>query len=352
MRVKFDLNRQLKLAMLCGAVLLICLSSGCASQSAHRTLEPVIELVWPEPPLPPRVRWLGEIRTCQDAGLRPGFWKKVGRVLFGESEERILRPYGVLGDARGRLLVADPGAAVLHVMDRPAGRYTILPGTESLPFRAPIGLAKDDAERVYITDSAAEAIFLYDLQQHSLTLFNTDSLKRPTGIAFNRSNGLLYVSDTAAHQIIAFDLQGRETLRFGGRGAEDGQLNYPTDLWADAWGRIIVTDSLNGRLQVFSREGRHLQTIGRRGDTIGNFDKPKGIATDSDGNLYVCDALKDTVQVFAPNGTPLFNFGEQGQGAAQFWMPSGIYIDENDTIYVSDTYNQRVQKFQYLGIKK
>jgi sugar lactone lactonase YvrE len=318
----------------------------CAPVSALTRNPEGARIQWPPEPFPATIEWVKSIGNYRDAGITPGFWKKVADFLAGGEEVGIGRPYGVFFDQQRRLLIADPGFAVVQVMDLGKNKYFILGAGLGKPFQTPIGVTEDDGGNLYITDSAGGAVYRCRLQDRSLSLFAR--LKRPTGIAFNRRNHLLYVTDTLADQVVVFDLDGRERLRIGRRGEKRGRFNYPTDLFIDTQGTLFLTDPLNARVQSFTADGAFLQAFGQPGDFPGAFAKPKGIAVDSEGNIYVCDSLLDTVHVFDSAGTFLFDFGSRGSRPGEFWMPSGIYIDGSDRIYVSDTYNRRIQIFQHV----
>jgi len=322
----------------------------CACAPGHPVMkdQPERTIVWPGAPLEARIQWIREIRSYEDSGVERGFWERLRYLITGEVEAGIVRPYGVLHDDRGRLFVVDTGAALVHLMESETGRYRTIDGGKEFALRTPIAITEDDQENVYITDADARAIYRYDLKEGKLRPFVTVKLHRPTGLAFSRAKQLLYVTDTGMHQVIALDLTGKEQFRFGSRGVAPGEFNYPTDLWVDKIGRVIVTDALNARIQIFSPEGKPLRAFGQAGDTSGSFAKPKGVAVDSEGHIYVCDALFDTVQIFDDTGRLLLDFGDQGSKPGQLWMPTGIHIDADDYIYVADSYNQRVQVFRYL----
>ena len=335
-------------AALTGGMLFCLLLTSCASVPHPTRGTPKREIQWPPPPLAPRVVWLSEIHDYQDAAIGKGFWKRLTEFFAGETDSRIVKPYGVHCDDSERLLVVDAGAALVHVLDLKSRLYTIIGDGNERIFRSPIGITEDDAGHIYVTDSVAGSVFRYSLKQGRLEPFIVSDLGRPTGIAFNRNNRLLYITDTINHQIVVFDLRGNIRFRIGDHGDGPGQLNYPTDLFVDGRGRLYVTDALNSRVSIFTADGTHKKTFGSPGDGAGTFAKPKGIAVDSAGNIYVCDALLDAVQVFNEEGELLLVFGSNGTDAGQFWMPAGIYIDGNDTIYVADTYNRRIQIFQYV----
>ena len=324
--------------------------AGCSGVVAQRRTAPNRELQWPPLPLPSRITWVKEIRDYQDLGITKGMWQRVVDFVAGAGNTRIGKPYGLFHDGQQRLFIVDVGFALVHVMDLKDKKYTVIGEGKEDVFRTPIAVTEDDRENAYITDAGAGIVYRYSLKEKKLTPFTRFKLGRPTGIAFNSKNRLLYVSDTTSHQVVALDLGGMEVFRIGMRGSAAGQFNYPTDLFVDKHGQLYVTDALNARIQIFTANGGFVSTFGKPGDTSGSFAKPKGVAVDSDGHIYVCDAMFDAVQIFDATGRTLLDFGENGVGAGQFWMPSGLFIDRDDFIYVADSYNRRIQVFKYLKV--
>ena len=325
-------------------VLLSTLLTACAGPTAvvNRKLE------WPPPPEAPKIAWVGEIGNYTEAGITKGWWSKVVDFIAGESDTRIGRPYGVYVDAHGRIFVVDTVYKSIHVMDTVANRYSVIeqPG-KSTAFLSPIGITGDDAGNVYFTDSLAGNVYRYSIADKTVSLF-CGALERPTGIAFNNRNRLLYVSDTTADRVVVFDQMGVEKFHIGKSGVAQGELNHPTDLFIDSSGTLYVTDPLNARVQLFSPDGDFIRAVGRAGDDQGEFFKPKGVAADSSGNIYVVDSLSDTVKVFDKTGRFRLEFGSRGVEAGMLWLPSGLDIDAKDTIYVADTYNRRIQIFRRI----
>jgi sugar lactone lactonase YvrE len=334
----------LLLVLLLAVPALLC---GCAAANAPAELTKR-EIFWPPSPFEPRIQWVREIHNRQDAGIGKGFWKRVVEFVAGEEKEGISKPYGIYVDARKRLFVADTGRGIVHAFNMQDNEYLLIGHDDTRVFQAPIAITGDDADFLYITDSAAGTVFRYSIREKKLTPFIAGKLRQPTGIAFHSKKQLLYVTDTASHQIVVFDLNGLERFRIGGRGETPGFFNYPTDLCIDSGGDLYVTDALNARIQVFSNDGKFLRMFGTAGDSPGYFAKPKGVAVDNEGHIYVSDAIQDSVQIFDKTGELMLAFGENGNGAGQFWMPSGVFIDSSDTIYVADSYNQRIQIFRYL----
>ncbi len=328
------------------------LFTGCASQQVSPLEQDANATgpAWPAPPLAPRIVWVGQIRGFEDTSPERGLWKRFARWISGTEKVPMLRPRNVLVDGSGRLFVVDAGEVLIHVKDlRHGGYYQIGrdDGNRRI-FRSPVDVAEADDGNLYITDSAMGKIFRFNLKTRLFETFTPFSLNRPSGIAFNRKNGLLYCVETGEHRIVALDLSGRKNFHFGARGSAPGMFNFPTDITVGPSGNVYVTDALNARIQVFSPDGQLLFHFGHAGNSSGSFAKPKGVALDSEGHIYVSDALFDAVQIFDDRGRLLLDFGSSGRKPGNFWLPSGIFIDDRDYIYIADSYNQRLQIFRYL----
>lgn len=323
------------------------LLNGCMASQSVPHKSSAVQLVWPPAPQKAKIKWVEEYRILEDTSESQGLWGAVRRFFLGPKQAHMIRPYGVCTDQQDRLFVADSGGGRVHVFDMKKQSYMSIAEDDETRLQAPIGLSYVEP-KLYVTDSGQGAVLSYDFELKRLERWTSVPLQRPTGIAFNPTAGRFYVSDTAAHEVIVLDREGRELFRFGSRGAETGQFNFPTDLWVDDSGRVYVTDALNARIQIFTDAGDYLYQFGRAGDTPGSFAKPKGLAVDRHGHIFISDALFDAVQIFGQSGRLLLSFGDNGTGPGQFWMPSGIFIDRHSRIYVTDTYNHRIQVFKEL----
>jgi len=175
--------------------------------------------------------------------------------------------------------------------------------------------------------------------------------KRPTGIAVDSAANRIYVTDTLRDKIFVMDLEGSVLQTIGSEGTGDLEFNYPTELRLDG-ADLLVVDAMNFRVQVLDRSGGFRYSIGHIGDATGAMFRPKGIGVDSEDDLYVVDAMWGVVQVFNRKGELLYYFGQRGTAAGQFQLPSGLFIDHNDRVYVVDSINRRVQVFHYYGLPK
>ncbi|MHC4770077.1 MAG: 6-bladed beta-propeller [Planctomycetota bacterium] len=349
--------------MTVAAVTVLAAVLGGCGQPKGVVFEPLAEpLQWPAPPEPARIGFVGQLVTSADLKPARSFGQLLGEGLFGKKDvHSMLSPFALCTDGGERLFVCDSNAQVVHVFDLESRVYAQWRPSaeggdggpkakepEAEPFSQPVGVAWDPQGRLLVSDSVAGCVFIFDADGSCIGRVGSGILTRPSGLVVDPVEGRIVVADTAAHQVVVLDLEGRLLTRFGGRGLELGQFNFPTNVALDSAGRLYVADTLNFRVQVFERDLQPVRQIGSAGDLPGYFSRPKGLAFDSEDHLYVVDAHFESVQIFDPHGPLLLSFGQEGSGPGEFWLPAGIHIDPSDRIWIADSYNRRVQVFQYL----
>ncbi|MFQ5663307.1 MAG: 6-bladed beta-propeller [Terriglobia bacterium] len=344
MRRRFAALGLLSAALLLGAAGL----DRPAAEPPRRRMAPATDVV-------ATIDYLRSIDSVRPYSKPRSFFGKLVEWVAGPAETpRLLRPYGLTQDSEGRLIVADPGARVVHIFDFERRKYRYLRGGRRLPFRSPVGVAVDAADNIYVSDSVRARIYVFNKKGKFIRALGDPrrgtAFRRPTGLAIDPARRLIYLTDTLRHQLLVLDLGGALLKTIGRRGTGPEEFNYPTALTL-AGGNLYVVDAMNFRIQVLTPQGRFLRRFGQLGNRTGTFNRIKGIAADTEGHLYVVDALFETVQVFDPEGRLLYYFGATGKGPGEFALPAGIYIDPRNRIFVADSYNRRVQVFRYRRVR-
>jgi len=81
--------------------------------------------------------------------------------------------------------------------------------------------------------------------------FGDEYLQAPGGIAFDRSNKLLFVSDTVKNRIVVFNYRGDYIGQFGTAGDDKNSFNFPEGLAMDQRGKLYVADRGNNRVVIY-----------------------------------------------------------------------------------------------------
>jgi len=326
-------------------------------------------LVWPDPPDIARIRWIeqyrGEPKPVQPvtpvkkkqskeswmlrvAGIQPVSTPKAD-VRF-----KLVRPYGVAVDSKGSIYAADTYVGAVFIFNPETKAVEFIRNGRDARFKALIGLAIDDADRLFVTDSGLRRVFVFDANHKFQATFGSDRLERPSGVAVDNKNRLLYVTDVLKDNVQVFDLDTFKWVRtIGGppqKAGDDapGTFARPTNVAVGSNGDVYVSDTLNGRIQIFDADGNFLSMFGKPGDGPADFARPKGIALDRDGHIWVADADQNRVKVFDRDGRLCAYFGEYGYFPGQFALPSGVTIDQNNRVVVAEqVLDGRLQVFRY-----
>ena len=231
---------------------------------------------------------------------------------------------------------------------------------------------------VYVFDNRDDLIYILGSQGNKNGQF-----KYPCDVAFDDNNEL-YVTDSCNHRVQKFDPRGNYLLHFGGKGADEGQLNCPVGITAHQ-DKVYVADRGNHRISVFKKDGKFHSIIGQQQLSqhfdmtininneiliadwkhhclriftldghcnnnmslsklgIGSLELkyPCSITTDSSGFILIANTSNHCISIFDKFG----NFIHYFESDDPFKFPHGIIVGPNDNIYVTDTGSRRVQIF-------
>lgn len=295
----------------------------------------------------------------KEVETRRGFWKKFVDVVAGAPNYKVMqRPYSLVTDSKGRILITDPDAGGVHIFDFKQEKYKFITRREKSKeaMTSPQCIAVDAQDNIYVTDSELGRVFVFEPNGNFLHVigslkYGEGYFKRPTGIAVDSAGQHIYVTDTLRDQIFVMDMHGSVVKRIGKSGSGNGEFNFPTELRLHG-NDLLVVDALNFRVQVLDKEGNFQYAVGKLGTEHGELFRPKGIGVDSEGHLYIVDGVYNIVQVFNREGQLLYYFGQKGSGFGDFQLPAGLFIDAADKVYMVDSYNHRVEVFQYFALGK
>lgn len=271
---------------------------------------------------------------------------------FLEEHKAVMdEPRGVATDSSGRVVVADPPAQAVHVLDVKGKTSFRIQGGKDRRLQHPVGVAADSQGTIYVADSERGMILVYDHLgrfRHYLGKIKGEAyFERPEGVAVDSRAGRIYVADTARNAVSVLDLRGQVLENFGGNARGDAQreFNKPTSVVL-VRDQLFVLDSFSSRVQALDLQGHVLRQFSTPNDNASPPDHA-GLAIDSEGDLYVSDEVQGMVRVYNQEGKLLNVFGRPGNRIGEFSRPLGVWVDERDRVYVADSRNHRIQVFQF-----
>lgn len=263
----------------------------------------------------------------------------------------IMSPHYVVTDSQERLILSDPAAPAVHVLD-PQGKtsFRLICGN-GYRVRRPAGVATDAEDNIYVADSEHGMVAVFDSHGNFLRYIGDfhgePDYASPQGIAVDVQRGHLFVVDTPRNQVFELDLAGNVLKRMGKnrRGEGTGEFDAPTDITLNH-GRIYVLDRSGTRIRVLGADFRPLSEFDLSRSRDPSLTRDNGLAADQEGHLYVSFCHGAVVRVFSAEGAMLATFGTSGGRAGQFAGPQGLWISHRNRLYVADSGNGRVQVFQ------
>lgn len=196
---------------------------------------------------------------------------------------------------------------------------------------------------------------------------------RPTSLAVDVQNNLLYVSDSGNNRIRVINLTTNIIANYAGTGgagfnndgviATNASLNNPAGITLDAAGNLFIADRNNHRIRRVDAVSKLMSTVagdgaqGFGGDgsaaTAAQLNLPADVAVDGAGNVYIADLANHrvrrvktngTIETIAGNGTAGFTGDGGAATSAQLNSPASLEIDSDCSVYVGDSNNLRVRK--------
>ena len=213
--------------------------------------------------------------------------------------------------------------------------------------KGPWGVAVNEQDEIVVSDGGNHKIHLFKSDGTHIRSFGGKGAQRgqlyfPSGTAYIGDN--IIVAEQGNHRVQVLSRHGGYLRHFGGEGSLDHQLDRPTGLSIDSDGNIIVADRENKLIKIFSTDGQFLNKLG----TEGSFTEPFH-CIQHDNYLIVSDSGDHSVKLFARKGNFLYKFGKKGKGDGVFNEPRCLFLNKAGHLMVGDYLNHRIQVFDLSG---
>jgi len=207
-------------------------------------------------------------------------------------------------------------------------------GAFTFPFQITV-----DNDTFFVSDYSANTVLLYQIVGSSLSYLRTfgapgsaaGQFSGPAQIAV--VGNYIYVADYFNARIQRFDkTTGAYVSQFGSPGSSNGQLSGPSGLIYNPTNSLLyVSETGNDRVQAFTTSGIYQFGFGSAGSGNGQLNNPFGLAVDSVGNVYVADTSNNRVSKFDATGAWLRHiavgasapYAVDVDAADHVWVPSG-----------------------------
>lgn len=255
-----------------------------------------------------------------------------------------------------RMALGEDGT--VYVADPPAGQVIARGADGRLLWRRtglgrPLGIALDGRGNLLIANANDGAVRAYSLETWDVAYVlgvGVGETGQAADISVAADNGRIYVVDSAADQVRMYDAGGVYAGSFGVSGEEEGQLNFPVAVEVDeSAGDVFVVDQRNRRVQVFDLGGAFRYAFGEYGDEDFQLQAPQGLHIDADGRVWLADAMRGRVFVFDRLGTPVEEIGEFGVGAGELRQPADLLVDAEGRLLVASANNGRIEMYSTDG---
>jgi hypothetical protein len=214
------------------------------------------------------------------------------------------------------------------------------------------GVATDNAGRVYVADTGAGHIEVFDSGEAGNKFLRTigDGVLQQHVEVDLRNR--IFVTDQARDKVVEFDTlnSGAAFMRdWGGTGTELGRMSGPRFVHTDTTGLAFNTEAGNVRVQWFAPKSGDMVAVSAFGTADPpTFNNPEGLTLDeATRQIYVSNYsdADGAVRVYDSRGFYLGQVAGPGSGPGQVRSPRGLSIDPLGRLIVTDSGNNRIDVF-------
>lgn len=311
-----------RLAALAGLVVLLCLMLAGLTYMLASLLQPP-----------------GADRSAKSNGGVTMTWVRSIYASGPGPHAQLQSPVNVDVSPAGEIYLPDPTRRRILVFDS-AGDFS-RSVTSDKAFKLPNAVAFGPRGLLFVADKAKQTVMAIDAKGTLLWE------KKELGV-----NDLLWTEErlyvAAFNSIAAYDAEGSLLFRFGERGYEAGQFDFPHGL-VRSGEMLLVADGNNARVQAFDLDGKHRWTFGESPLDPKNTGEDStlklagGLTLAQQGKLIVMDPFRMEAIVFSSARKLIGRIGEDGQEDGDFIFPTDIAHIDGTRYVIADTENHRLQ---------
>ncbi len=254
--------------------------------------------------------------------------------------------------ADSSLYVSDARQGSVFVLD-PRQRIT----REISGIPRPLGVVVGPDGTIFVGSGVEQAVRVYDPAGGLLRKIGAGLLLMPNHLALDGA-GRLYVADSAANRIQVFEATGALLKTVEGTLSDGTEMRFPVAVAVREAGgahggaatELLVADQGGGRVLVLDEQGLLLRQLGERASAfhaaqVGQLARLQSIALGPGGLLHVLDSQLGRVQVFdVETGEVVRSYGELGTAVGRLLLPLDIVISGTGDAVVANAGNGRLER--------
>ena len=279
------------------------------------------------------------------------------------------RPHQPRIDLEGPTRVSLNAHGVLFVADYKQRKISAL-GTPHLSLKytfdvegRPLSVAAGE-ERLYVGNGSTQCVQIYSLTGEALCkLGGPDGhFERPTDIAVDDRNRLVFVVDGLGGQVKIFEMKGPPGGVLVGTipsaGPDSSLLTKPTGIALDrVRGQVLISDHgddnrfIDPCIRIFDYQGISIDSISGSSGMMGKrFVRPQGLQIRGDRIFLVESFLSRVLIIDRNTGNDLGHLGTYGTGEGELSLPLDLEIDpRTDDLFVTSFMTRRIEIYRDGG---
>lgn len=264
------------------------------------------------------------------------------------SKQILSKPSAMAITATGNLVVCETASDCVTILTANDGKKlsTISSlGSSKKCLNKPccVGVTPDNC--IIVVDSGKQCYRLIKIKMDGklivmTNLINKDTLQlqSPSALAVHPS-GKIFIVDSNAHSIFIYNANLTFCHIFGGKGKVCGFFNQPHTIAFDSTGNAYISDSVNNRIQKFSTSEEGLLQVdvfgSGYGSELSHLTRPTALCISCYDTIFVTDEHK-RIAAFDTKGRFL---GEVRYSKISLTNPRAIVVGQNEThLSVLDSY--------------
>ena len=172
------------------------------------------KIVWPNPPAITRIKYLsyfsGEKRETKTAKKKTRWMDRLSGAAVGQHRPTKSCSSSWCGrmalawTMQGSVYIADEKVLAIFIFNPETGKVELIKNGQQARFKLITGLTLDDADTLFVSDSALHHVLVFD-KQHKVQASISQGLATPAGLAVDNENRFLYVADSELDQVLVYD---------------------------------------------------------------------------------------------------------------------------------------------------